>query len=153
MDKDSINSDLIRKLAEVLNDTGLTEIEIAEGESRIRIARTLVQAPQSVVLPAAAAPAPQAASAPTAPVADTVTPQTPGAVCSPMVGNVYLSPKPGAPAFIREGDTVKEGQTLLIVEAMKVMNPITAPRAGVVKRLLVKDAQPVEYNEVMLVLE
>jgi acetyl-CoA carboxylase biotin carboxyl carrier protein len=155
MNKDTIDSELVRKLATLLDETGLAEMEIQQGEFRIRIAKPSAATPSFVSMaaavgaPAAAAPV---AAAPAVEVA-AIGPNTPGAVCSPMVGNVYLASKPGAPPFIKEGDTVREGQTLLIVEAMKVMNPIASPRAGVVKRILVQDAQPVEYNEVLLVIE
>lgn len=147
-----VDSDLIRKLAGLLDETGLTEIEFADGDRRLRVTRS--PAPMAAVAPVAAAAAPAAV-----PIADvaaqgalgTGTPD--GAIISPMVGTAYLSPEPGAPAFVRPGDAVKEGQTLMIVEAMKVMNPIRAPRAGVVTRILVTDAQPVEFGEVLLTLE
>ena len=151
MNKDTIDSELVRKLAALLDETGLAEMEIQQGEFRIRIAKPSAATPSFVSM-AAAVSAP-AAVAPAAVEVAAIGPNTPGAVCSPMVGNVYLATKPGAPPFIKEGDTVREGQTLLIVEAMKVMNPIVSPRSGVVKRILVQDAQPVEYNEVMVVLE
>ncbi|HET8727061.1 MAG TPA: acetyl-CoA carboxylase biotin carboxyl carrier protein [Alphaproteobacteria bacterium] len=139
-----IDGDLIRKLAELLQETGLTEIEFAEGEQRIRVTRaTSVQVAAAAAPAAVAAPAP--AAAPSGPPA--------GAVTSPMVGTAYLAPEPSAPAFVKVGDTVKEGQTVMIVEAMKVMNPIRAPQAGTVTAVMVKDAQPVEYGEVLLVIE
>ena len=147
-----VDSDLIRKLAGLLEETGLTEIEFADGDRRLRVTRSPVPVAAPVAVAAGAAPAP-------APVMDAASPgstgtATPdGAVTSPMVGTAYLSPEPGAPAFVRPGDAVKEGQTLMIVEAMKVMNPIRAPRAGVVTRILVTDAQPVEFGEVLLTLE
>ena len=156
MNKDALDSELVRKLAALLDETGLAEMEIQQGTFRIRIAKPAAM-PQSFVSMAAAVGTPvaaaPAAAAATTPEITAIGPNTPGAVCSPMVGNVYLSSKPGAAPFIREGDTVREGQTLLIVEAMKVMNPIAAPRGGVVKRIMVQDAQPVEYNEVLIVLE
>src|SRR5262245_41047311 len=128
-DKLSIDPDLIRRLAELLKETDLGEIEYAEGDRRIRVARpsatvAAMAAPAAVAAPAAAAPA--AAEGPPA-----------GALTSPMVGTVYLSPEPKAPAFVNIGDRVREGQTVLIIEAMKVMNAIRAPRAGVVSRILV----------------
>jgi acetyl-CoA carboxylase biotin carboxyl carrier protein len=143
-----IDGDLIRKLAELLHETGLTEIEFADDDRRIRVTRTsavqtvtaAVAAP--AVAPAAAAPAAAPAGGPPA-----------GAVTSPMVGTAYLAPEPSAPPFVKVGDTVKEGDTVMIVEAMKVMNPIRAPRSGVVKAVLVKDAQPVEFGEPLLVIE
>jgi acetyl-CoA carboxylase biotin carboxyl carrier protein len=148
MAKFDIDGDLIRKLAELLQDTGLTEIEFAEGERRIRVNRS-VAAQALVAAPAAPAAAPAAVTATTgAPGAPPA-----GAVTSPMVGTAYLAPEPSAPPFVKVGDTIKEGQTVLIVEAMKVMNPIRAPRAGKVTAVLVNDAQPVEFGEVLMVIE
>ena len=150
---------LVRELAKILDDTGLTEIEVEHGELRLRLARTLVaapahthvvhSAPAPAALPAPAAPVP----APAAPAAPTPAAAHPGAVPSPMVGTAYLSPEPGAPPFIRVGDTVNAGQTLMVVEAMKTFNPIPAPRAGKVTAILVTDAQPVEYGEALVILE
>lgn len=144
-----IDGDLIRKLAGLLDDTGLTEIEFSEGERRIRVTRTpaavqAVAAPAPIpaaAAPAAAAPAPAAGGVPA------------GAVTSPMVGTVYLAAEPGAAPFVKVGDSVAEGQTLLIVEAMKVMNPIRAPRGGTVRQILVADAQPVEFGEALLIID
>ena len=134
--------DAIRALAAVLSETGLTEIEIAEKDSRIRIVRAA--APSVVVAPAAAA----------APA--TVAPDEashPGAVLSPMVGVAYHSPEPGAPPFVTVGQSVEAGQTLLLIEAMKTFNQIRAPKAGTVARILVANSTPVEYGEVLLILE
>jgi acetyl-CoA carboxylase biotin carboxyl carrier protein len=148
----SIDPRLVRKLADILSETGLTEIEVEREGLRIRVARQLTVAPM-VSYPAP----PQAmAYAPGAPPA--AAPETPliavgEAVKSPMVGTVYLQPKPGEPPFVRAGDKVTAGQTLLIVEAMKTMNPIAAPRAGVVLQVLVEDAQPVEFGEPLVILE
>ena len=141
-----IDSDLVRKLAGLLEETGLAEIEFAEGERRIRVTR-----PTSVAAaPALAASVPTALmAAETAGVATTPA----GAVTSPMVGTVYLAPEPGAAPFVKPGDTVSVGDTLLIIEAMKVMNPIRAPHAGTVKQVVAKDAQPVEYGDVLMVVE
>ncbi|PZO53405.1 MAG: acetyl-CoA carboxylase biotin carboxyl carrier protein [Alphaproteobacteria bacterium] len=149
--KQTIDPALVRELAQILDDTGLSEIEVEHGELRLRIARTLTAA----AAPAAthyvqAAPAPVAAASAPAP-ADAAA--HPGAVPSPMVGTAYLSPEPGAPAFIKVGDTVAAGQTMLVVEAMKTFNPIPAPRAGKVVAILVTDAQPVEYGEPLVILE
>ncbi len=153
----SIDIDIayIEKLAELLERTGLTEIEIGQGETRLRVARQvqarLEYAPPPPVPPPAAAEAP----APP-PVAEAAAPPgtaDPGAVTAPMVGTVYLAPEPGADPFVRVGDRVQEGQTLLIIEAMKVMNTIRAPRAGTVTRILVENAQPVEFGEPLLVIE
>jgi acetyl-CoA carboxylase biotin carboxyl carrier protein len=139
--------DAIRALAAVLNETGLTEIEIAEKDSRIRIVRA---AAPSVV---AAAPmmAPAAVATPAAVVPDEAS--HPGAVLSPMVGVAYHSPEPGAPPFVTVGQSVEAGQTLLLIEAMKTFNQIRAPKAGTVVRILVANSTPVEYGEVLLILE
>jgi acetyl-CoA carboxylase biotin carboxyl carrier protein len=160
--RSGVDADLVRDLAKVLDDTGLTEIEIEYGELRLRLARTLTMAPPPpshthvvhsapAPAPALAAPAAPPPAAPGAPAADAAS--HPGAVPSPMVGTAYLSPEPGAAAFIKVGDTVAEGQTMLVVEAMKTFNPIPAPRAGKVVAILVTDAQPVEYGEPLVILE
>jgi acetyl-CoA carboxylase biotin carboxyl carrier protein len=148
---DPIDARLVRRLAAILNDTGLTEIEVERGDLRIKVARSvsgpaMAPAVYAAPLAAPAAAAPAAASAPAAPQheGDLVT--------SPMVGTVYLQPEPGASPFIRLGDTVTEGQTLLIVEAMKTMNPIPAPRAGRILEILVSDAQPVEFGEPLVAI-
>ena len=153
-----IDTTLVRSLADILNDTSLTEIEVERGELRIRVAREIVAAPvmQYAAAPAPAAHAPAPASA--APVSMPSDPATIVAkqgeeVKSPMVGTVYLQASPEAPPFIAVGDKVKKGQTLLIVEAMKTMNPIQAPRDGVVVEVLVGDAQPVEFGEALVLLE
>jgi acetyl-CoA carboxylase biotin carboxyl carrier protein len=159
-----VDADLVRDLAKVLDDTGLTEIEVEYGELRLRLARTLSMAPppptQTHVVHSAPAPAPASLPAPAPPPAAAPPPAPavdaashPGAVPSPMVGTAYLSPEPGAPPFIRVGDTVNAGQTLMVVEAMKTFNPIPAPRAGKVTAILVSDAQPVEYGEALVILE
>lgn len=148
---DSIDPKLVRKLADILTDTGLTEIEVEQGGLKIRVARqvTMSQAPVTYAAPvAAAAPASAAAAAPAAEVAPRGQ-----AVKSPMVGTVYLRPSPEAEAFVKVGDRVAAGQTLLIVEAMKTMNPIPAPTAGVILEILVGDAQPVEFGEPLVVIE
>ena len=139
--------DAIRALAAVLSETGLTEIEIAEKDSRIRIVRA---AAPSVV---AAAPlmAPAAVAAPATAAPDEAS--HPGAVLSPMVGVAYHSPEPGAPPFVTVGQSVEAGQTLLLIEAMKTFNQIRAPKAGIVARILVANSTPVEYGEVLLILE
>jgi len=139
--------DAIRALAAVLSETGLTEIEIAEKDSRIRVVRATTQAaPVPAVLTT-----PATAPAATSPVADEAS--HPGAVVSPMVGVAYLSPEPGAPPFVTVGQTVAAGQTLLLIEAMKTFNQIRAPKAGTVARILVANSTPVEYGEVLLILE
>ncbi|PHP68078.1 acetyl-CoA carboxylase, biotin carboxyl carrier protein [Zhengella mangrovi] len=149
-----IDQKLIRDLAEILNDTNLSEIEVEQGELRVRVSRQLMSAPAQAYAPMpmqAAAPAAQPAAAPAAaekPAADNK-----NAVPSPMVGTVYMAPAPGAKAFIEVGQQVKQGQTLLIVEAMKTMNQIPSPRAGTITAILVEDSQPVEYGEPLVVIE
>ncbi|WP_313617882.1 acetyl-CoA carboxylase biotin carboxyl carrier protein [Agrobacterium sp.] len=158
--KNGIDKELIRDLANILNDTDLSEIEIEQDDLRIRVSRSAPAATVYASAPAAyAPPAPVAAAAPApavaAPAAASAAPARNPAntVTSPMVGTVYLSPAPGARAFIEVGATVKEGQTLLIVEAMKTMNQIPAPKSGKVTEIIVNDAQPVEYGEALVVIE
>ncbi|MEM7569203.1 MAG: acetyl-CoA carboxylase biotin carboxyl carrier protein [Pseudomonadota bacterium] len=149
MAKRRVDVDLIRELAALLHETDLTEIEIGDDADRIRIARTVSSIPMQAPAapqPPAPAPAAEAAPAPSAPS------PAEGAVTCPMVGTAYLSSEPGAPPYVRVGDIVAEGDTLLIVEAMKVMNPITAPRAGKVEQILVENQQPVEFGEPLVVL-
>ena len=144
-----IDSDTIRSLAELLDETGLTEIEVCEGDKSLRVTRG--QAVQSVVAGAPAAAntaAPQLVEA-----APAGFDNHPGAIKSPMVGTVYLQPEPGAPSFARIGDAVKEGDTLMIIEAMKVMNPIKAHKSGTVTQVLIENAQPVEFGDVLMVIE
>jgi acetyl-CoA carboxylase biotin carboxyl carrier protein len=144
---------LVEELADILDASGLAEIEYETEAVSIRLSRVTGAAPVADVAPAPAA-APAAAPATEAPAAAPANPAShPGAVTSPMVGTVYSSPEPDAPAFISEGDTVKAGQTLFIVEAMKVMNPITAPKAGTVTNILVQNAQPVEFGEALVIIE
>jgi acetyl-CoA carboxylase biotin carboxyl carrier protein len=151
----NIDSALVRELAELLAETGLSEIEVEDGDRKIRVSRQIIQqltqasvpqvgyAPAPAAAPAAAA-APEAAPAPAAAPVD--------AVKSPMVGTVYLGAEPGAPNFISVGKSVKAGDVLLIVEAMKVMNQITAPKDGTVTAILVDNQQPVEYDQPLVVL-
>jgi len=166
MTKQSHENDVafIQALAELLNKNDLTEIavvrEYGEDDSlEVRVVKqaTVVAAPAPVyAAPAMAAPvaaAPVAAAAPAAAAADADPANHPGAVTSPMVGTAYLAPEPGASAFVKVGDTVKEGQTLLIVEAMKTMNHIPAPKSGTVKRILVDDGSPVEYGAPLMIVE
>ena len=145
----TIDQDLIRQLALMLTETDLSEIEVEHADLRIRVARNITVAPQAYQVAAAVAPpaAAPAASAEAAPINHA------GVVPSPMVGTAYRSPEPGARAFVEIGDSVKEGQTVLIVEAMKTMNQIPSPRAGTVKAILVADGQPVEYGEPLLIIE
>ncbi|MGN6154235.1 MAG: acetyl-CoA carboxylase biotin carboxyl carrier protein [Sphingomicrobium sp.] len=146
-----IDPALVRELAELLTENNLTEIEVEDGDRKIRVQRSLV---------AAAAPAPAVAAAPAAQpmMAPPMHAEAPvgepegESVRSPMVGTAYLAPEPGAAPFVSAGDSVKAGDTLLIVEAMKVMNPITAPHGGVVKQVLVESGQPVEFDQPLVVL-
>jgi acetyl-CoA carboxylase biotin carboxyl carrier protein len=148
--KKIVDSELIRELAELLNETGLSEIEIEHEDARIRVARTLHAAP--IAMPTAVAPAAAAAGPAAAPVAVAVA-DHPGAVPSPMVGTAYLAAEPGGKPYVDIGDTVREGQTLLIVEAMKTMNQIPSPRSGRVTQIMVEDGQPVEYGEPLMIIE
>jgi acetyl-CoA carboxylase biotin carboxyl carrier protein len=151
-----VDTDLVRQLAELLHENDLTEIEVEDGDRRIVVKRQPVGATVAAAAPhaAPAAPAPAAAApAPSAHADEASAASHPGAVKSPMVGTVYMAGEPGAPPFISPGSLVAAGDTLLIVEAMKVMNPITAPRGGVVTRILVQDAQPVEYDQPLVVIE
>ena len=142
------NTALVKSLANILDDAGLAELEYETDDVAIRLSRVSGAAPVAAVTPLAA-------SAPAAPSVDSAADLSahPGAVTSPMVGTAYISPEPGAAAFVEEGSAVKKGQTLLIVEAMKVMNPITAPKDGTVSKILVKNAQPIEFGEVLVVIE
>jgi acetyl-CoA carboxylase biotin carboxyl carrier protein len=148
----SIDPRMVRRLADILIETGLTEIEVEQDGQRIRVAREITAAPTTVY-----ASAPQAAPAQTAaPAATPVTPEAPARgeqIKSPMVGTIYLRPQPDAEPFVRVGDRVSEGQTLLIVEAMKTMNPIPSPKSGVILEILVDDAQPVEFGAPLVVIE
>jgi acetyl-CoA carboxylase biotin carboxyl carrier protein len=152
----NIDTALVRELAELLNETGLTEIEVEDDDRKIRVSRGAVAAaaPVYAAAPAApvAAPAPAAAAPAPAEAAAPAGPDLKNAVKSPMVGTAYLTPEPGAAPFIAVGKDVKEGDTLLIVEAMKVMNPITAPRAGTVTAILIETAQPVEFDQPLVVI-
>ena len=153
---DPFDARLVRKLADILTETGLSEIEVEQGALKIRVAKQLTAAPVHHV----AAPAPIAMAPAAAPAAAPASSATPAAevargdaVKSPMVGTVYLQPQPGAEPFIRVGSVVTEGQTLLIVEAMKTMNPIPSPRAGTVVDILVTDGDPIEFGEPLVILE
>jgi acetyl-CoA carboxylase biotin carboxyl carrier protein len=148
MAKFDVDEALIRKLAELLEQTGLTEIEYENGPQRIRVNKQMLAAAT-----AAAAPAPAASAPAAAPVKTALDGPPAGAVTSPMVGTVYLSAEPGANAYVKVGDRVTKGQTLLIIEAMKVMNPIPAPAGGTVREILISDGRPVEYGEVLMVVD
>jgi len=146
---------LIRSLAEILNDTGLSEIELDQKGTRVRVSRSL-SAVATVAAPApahVAAPVHHAPAAPMAPAAKPAEADHPGTVKSPMVGTAYRSPSPGAPPFIEVGSEVREGQTILIIEAMKTMNQIPAPRSGRVTHVFVDNGQPVEFGEALVVIE
>ena len=157
---DEIDTGLVRSLADILNDTDLTEIEVERGDLKIRVAREITMA-----APVQYAAAPMATPAPVAPAAaapaQAAMPSDPATIVaksgeevkSPMVGTAYLQASPEAPPFCQPGDKVKKGQTLLIVEAMKTMNPIQSPRDGVVREVLVGDAQPVEFGEPLVIIE
>jgi acetyl-CoA carboxylase biotin carboxyl carrier protein len=154
---DPFDARLVRKLADILSETGLTEIEVEQGALKIRVARqyaaaavhhVAAPAPVAMAAPPAAEPASLAAAAPSEPAVSRGEP-----VKSPMVGTVYLQPTPGSPAFVKVGDTVEAGQTLFIIEAMKTMNPIPASRAGKIVEILVEDAQPVEFGEPLAIIE
>jgi acetyl-CoA carboxylase biotin carboxyl carrier protein len=151
----TIDTKLVRQLADVLAETGLTEIEVEEEGRRIRVARQAAPAPAQYVAAPAAHAAPAAAPAPAParePAVTSAAPDTANAIKSPMVGTCYLSPEPGADNFVKIGDKVSAGDTLLIIEAMKVMNPIAAASAGTVKAILVDNAQPVEFDQPLVVV-
>lgn len=145
MAKTKIDKELIRELADLLDETGLSEIEIEQGTLRVRVARG------GVAVSAAPAPAPVQAALPTGASPASAAPA--GSVASPMVGTVFRAPEPGAKTFIEVGSKVTAGQTCMIVEAMKTMNPITAPKAGVISAILVEDNQPVEFGEPLFVID
>jgi acetyl-CoA carboxylase biotin carboxyl carrier protein len=151
-----VDTDLVRQLAEMLNESDLSEIEVQDGVRRIVVKRKLGGSYAPAPAAPAPAPAPAAAPAPapmTAAQEEVAAANHPGAVKSPMVGTVYLSGEPGARPFAVPGDTVSIGDTLVIIEAMKVMNPITATRAGTVKQVLVSNAQPVEFDQPLVIIE
>lgn len=166
MPKTPIDHETIKQLATIISETGINEIEYETEDLRLKVSKS---APESITVPVTAAPAPvaaapvaaptpaaapaPAAAEPAAEAADTDYSTHPGAVKSPMVGVIYMAAEPGAAPFIKEGDTVKEGQTLLLVEAMKTFNPVPAPRAGKVVKILAIDSQPVEYDEPLVIVE
>ncbi len=157
-DREALDKGLIRDLAQLLNETGLTEIEIEKDDLKVRVARHAVApASYAVGVPAAApASALSSSAGPGTPAAAPAGPDPanhPGCVKSPMVGTAYRAPEPGAPVFIDIGTRVTQGQTLLIIEAMKTMNHIPAPRSGVVKEILIENGQPVEFGEPLVIIE
>ena len=146
-----INRAAVLELADILKETGLTEIEYETKQGRIRVGRSVTE---SFVTPITSSVAPSSVPQVSAPQNTSVDPsQHPGTIKSPMVGTAYLSPEPGASAFVKVGDSVSVGQTLLIIESMKVMNPIKATKAGKVLKICVLDAVPVEFNEPLIVIE
>ena len=146
MAKFDFDTEFVRKLAQILHETQLGEIELADGDRRIRVARPAVTVTATPIV------GPAAQSAEVKAAADDAA-NHPGAVTSPIVGTAYLAPEPGKPNFVVVGDKVTAGQTLLIIEAMKTFNPIKAPKAGTVMRILVENAQPVEYGEPLMIVE
>jgi acetyl-CoA carboxylase biotin carboxyl carrier protein len=146
-EKEKIDAAMIREMAALLDETGLGEIEYETDEVRIRVAKPGSAPVTSIVTAPSAAPAvvTELAAAPAG--------EMPGTVPSPMVGTAYLTPEPGAEPFVRQGDVVRKGQTIAIVEAMKVMNPIPAPRDGTVTKIMISNGQPVEFGEPLMVLE
>ena len=146
---------LVQELADILDKSGLAELEFETDAVAIRLSRVTGAAPLVAPAPVLTAPAatPASASAPAEPTAVANPADHQGAVTSPMVGTVYTAPEPDAPVFISEGDSVSAGQTILIVEAMKVMNPITTPKAGTVVKIFVQNAQPVEFGEALVIVE
>lgn len=146
MAKFDIDEDLVRRLSDLLKEADLTELEVSQGDHKIRLSRGAVAAPVVAATPATApaAPSPEAAvsGAP-----------HPGAVSAPMVGTAYLSPEPGTAPFVQVGDRVAEGDTLLLIEAMKTFNPVRAPRSGTVSQIMVSDTAPVEFGEELMIIE
>jgi len=152
--KSSLDHDMVRELAGLLDETGLTEIEIEQDNFRIRVSRGLNAQSAVTAPPVPAQAAPPLTETKAQPVASPAGPAShPGAVKSPMVGTAYRASAPNSSPFVEIGSTVKQGQTLLIIEAMKTMNQIPSPRAGTVKEILVEDGQPVEYNEPLMIIE
>ena len=150
---DAFDHDVIRRLADLLEETNLSEIEVEQSGLRVRVARQLSIAATAPAMPASAqSPSPADVDASPGSASSDLAAH-PGTVTSPMVGTAYLASQPGAPAYVKEGDTVSEGQTLMIVEAMKTMNPIPAPRSGTVTKILVENEQPVEFGEPLMLIE
>jgi acetyl-CoA carboxylase biotin carboxyl carrier protein len=153
-EREGFDRELIRELADLLNETGLSEIEIEQNGLRVRVARPIQGAPGAGMAPPSFAGAVPSEAHGLAPQPATRAPEIhPGTVRSPMVGTAYRAPAPGAAPFVEIGQEVKQGQTVLIIEAMKTMNPIPAPSSGRVKEIIVADAQPVEYDEPLMIIE
>ena len=153
MAKFELDTEFVRKLAQILHETNLGEIELGDGDKRIRVARPTVTVAAAPAATAAAAPGAAPAAAGAAPAGGNDLGKHPGAVKSPMVGTAYLAPEPGKPNFVAVGDKVTAGQTLLIIEAMKTFNPIKAPKAGTIMQILVDNARPVEFGEPLMIVE
>lgn len=151
--KSIVDQDLIRQLAALLDETGLTEIEVEHDDTRIRVARGGAPATTGPLPPPPLAPAKTESAPPPPPTPSSDLTTHAGAVLSPMVGTAYRAPEPGGRPYVEVGDTVSEGETLLIVEAMKTMNQIPAPRAGTVARIMVEDGHPVEFGEPLMIIE
>lgn len=149
MSKHNFDAELVRSLAQLLDENKLTEIEYEAGGLRLRVARNVAAASPVQVMAPSAQIGPSSVAVP----AGDDYASHPGLVASPMVGVVYFAPEPGAPAFVKVGDQVSQGQTLMLVEAMKTFNPIRAPRAGKITRIIVGDAQPVEFGEPLVIIE
>ena len=150
-EKFDVDADLVRKLAELLAETGLGEIEYEDGGKRIRVATPAASMNGTATAPNLLPETPAVEATPAEPSAEIA--HHPGAVTSPMVGTIYMSPAPGEPPFVRAGEAVAEGQTILMVEAMKTFNEIASPRAGTLARFVVADGQPVEFGEVLALIE
>lgn len=150
---DDVRGDVVRQLAAILDETKLTEIEYEASGMRVRVARQAAGAPAPIPVPVpeAQAPQPAPASQPSSPPTDPAA--HPGAVKAPMVGVAYLRPDPDSPEFVKPGDKVSEGQTLLLIEAMKTFNPVHAPKSGTVTSILVADGQPIEFDQPLVVIE
>jgi len=154
MSKFPLDEEAVRKLAAILEETGLTEIEVEAEDRKIRVVKAAAPAAQTLpVLAPVSAPAHTGAGPTGANAATGAAPTGENALTSPMVGTVYLAPEPAAKAFVQVGDSVREGQTVLIVEAMKTMNALPAPRSGTVRAILVEDGQPVEFGEPLMIIE
>jgi acetyl-CoA carboxylase biotin carboxyl carrier protein len=150
----SFDPEALRQLAALLNETGMAEIELEEGERRLRLARSVAASPMNYALPPSAVAAPAAATLPASPASGPADfAAHPGAVKSPMVGVAYLTAEPGAANFVSTGQSVEAGQTLLLIEAMKTFNQIKAPRAGTITQILVSSGQPVEFGEPLIIIE
>ena len=152
-DNKTFNNEQIRQLAEILTDTGLSEIEVEQDGLKIRVAREISSAMTVPAPQPAPAPSPTPVSAPTTPAADPTAGKSAGTVNSPMVGTAYMAPSPEAAPFVQVGSKVKAGQAIMIIEAMKTMNQIPAPHGGTVTAILVSNGDPVEYDEPLMVIE